>query len=569
MDETIHINLTRPVASSDAKNPPRVFDESFGPGGYTSALFPDTVVDDDELVIGYKAPRVELDFRANDLQPTLNVSYKAKWTPSERAMFEKMLAAAFENQESTLKPVDLEEAFNAYIPGRAEPDKTEDGHDATSKDWKPPGKRTHSFKLRGKQYEMWSVSLAEDRGRAIWENLQLLVILLIDGATPLELGEDWRYERWTLHLLYEVTSVPDDGTISPYTLAGCATSYRFWIFPTYEVILSTGSLPSPPPSTNGSSPASPIHRATSYPLPSHELEQPSEDSTPAHIFKQHIDLRSTPSRECISQFLILPPLQRAGLGPTFYKALFAHLHAENNLYEITVEDPNEAFDSMRDFADLEYLRSIPDFASLEVAASVPANLLHRTSPVPRDYILGGHSSSTSLASLRHKSKIMPRQFDRLVEMHTLSKIPPLNRSKTRIIRKEKSSNENDRRYYFWRMAVKCRIYLQNADSLEQMSDDPAARAAALEAAVDGQQEEFEERFAGLEKRERRARGEVVAEDEWEDEDGGKEEGDEDEEEVPATRRTLKRNRATIAMDEEDEEELYAEEAAASKKSRAA
>lgn len=118
MDETVHINLTRPVAGSDAKSPPRVFDESFGPGGYTSALFPDTVVDDDELVVGYKAPRVELDFRANDLQPTLNVSYKAKWSPSERAMFEKMLAAAFENQESMLKPVDLVEAFNAYIPDR-------------------------------------------------------------------------------------------------------------------------------------------------------------------------------------------------------------------------------------------------------------------------------------------------------------------------------------------------------------------------------------------------------------------------------------------------------------------
>lgn len=120
----------------------------------------------------------------------------------------------------------------------------------------------------------------------------------------------------------------------------------------------------------------------------------------------------------------------------------------------------------------------------------------------------------------------------MVELHLLSTIPTSNRNKARITRKDKSSNENDRKYYFWRLALKDRIYRQNADVLEQL-EDATERVEKLEAAVDNQQDEYEERLGGIEKRKKWSQGQpqsseakgkrkrVVVEDdedEWEDMD---------------------------------------------------
>ena len=93
----------------------------------------------------------------------------------------------------------------------------------------------------------------------------------------------------------------------------------------------------------------------------------------------------------------------------------------------------------------------------------------------------------------------------MLELHALSTIPPNHRNRARITRKAKSSNENDRKYYFWRLALKHRIYMQNADALDQM--EVSEKVDKLETAVDNQQEEFEERLEGIEKRARWDRGE--------------------------------------------------------------
>lgn len=361
--------------------------------------------------------------------------------------------------------------------------------------------------------------------------MQILVLLFIEGASALELDEDWTYERWSLHLLYEVTPL-EDSSVSPYTIAGFSTSHRYWIFPTFEVLRAIKSLPSPPASSNGDA---------TYTPPRLELAPESEQGS--RFFKDQLDPLQAPSRERISQFIILPPYQGQSLGSRLYETIFQFYVKMPNVYEIPVEDPNEAFDAMRDYSDIIYLRKLPTFQALSLASSLPPESLRKDSPIPRDQILG---NGADLTGLRHESKIVPRQFNRMVELHLLSTIPLLHRNKARITRKEKSSNENDRKYYFWRLALKDRIYRQNADVLDELrKDDPEQVVDKLEDAVDSQEAEYLERLQEIEKRQRWASGEASN-------NAGP---------------RIKRKRAVVEDDEDDWEDLDDDSVASSKKAR--
>lgn len=372
-----------------------------------------------------------------------------------------------------------------------------------------------TFAVQEKQYEIWRSPLTDDSARQIWKNMNILVLLFIEGATTEGLDDEDTLDRWTLYLLYEVTPLPD-AAISPYTLAGFSTSYRSWIFPTFDIMRATKQLPSPPPEANG--------EATKYTPP--RLTQDPE----TFLFKEKLNRLETSSRERISQFLVLPPYQGQSLGARLYDNIFEDLVKKPFIYEIPVEDPSEAFDAMRDYSDIIYLRNLPAFQSLSLASNLPPESLRKDSPIPRNQILG---NGVDLEKLRHETKIVTRQFYRMVELHLLSTIPSSNRNRARITRKGKSSNENDRKYYFWRLALKHRIYGQNADALDQM--DVSEKVEKLEAAVDNQQEEYEERLDGLEKRAAFAVGQSSSkgtrskskrkraiveeeEDDWEDED---------------------------------------------------
>ncbi|KAF2277734.1 acyl-CoA N-acyltransferase [Westerdykella ornata] len=496
--ECIEINFFRPSTNAERVNKEPLHPE------FAYSLF-----GEEESIVGYRDPKITLNYRANDLQVTLDIKSKGKVD----------LATLLPNAE--VKQVDINKVFEEHISTGKIESTTNRDPDALSNTWKPPGERLRSFELNGRQYEIWSTSLADLVALQLWKRIQILVLFYVDGASPLELDEDWTYERWTLHLLYEVTPLKDAST-SPYTLAGFSTSHRYWILPTLEVMRATQHLPSPPPSSNGDA-------SEQFP-PRIELAQQDEP----RIFKEQVNVLELPSRERISQFLILPHFQGLGLGTRLYQTLFSHYVEAKNIYEIPVEDPNEDFDRMRDYCDILYLRKIPEFNNLTLASSLPPEKLHKKAPIPRDEILG---NGTDLTALRHKAKIVPRQFDRMLELHLLSTIPPAHRSRARITRKEKASNENDRRYYFWRLALKARIYRQNADVLDQLKDEPEERVSKLEDAVDSQQAEYEERLEALEKRQRAAsrgtvrsegdnsvpkgtkRSRVVVEDEDEDSEG--------------------------------------------------
>src|SRR6201999_4447679 len=107
----------------------------------------------------------------------------------------------------------------------------------------------------------------------------------------------------------------------------------------------------------------------------------------------------------------------------------------------------EHFDNLRDYCDLSTLLSDPTFSSLKPVSSVSdPKTLSSDSPVPIDTILPKDVVST----LCTRHKLIQRQVERLIELYLLNQIPPAHRARTRIMaRKWRSSNEDDRRYYFW------------------------------------------------------------------------------------------------------------------------
>jgi len=194
----------------------------------------------------------------------------------------------------------------------------------------------------------------------------------------------------------------------------------------------------------------------------------------------------------ISQFLILPPYQYAGHGANLYTTIYNHTLADATIRELTVEDPNEAFDVLRDTQD--YLLLHPFF--LESSITINPNPYAPSSRRPRRLPTSSLLPMPTIQSFRTKYKIAPRQFARVLEMHLLSRIPLRHRTAggasqaKLLIQKSKAPDENDRRYYWWRMIVKQRVYKQNKDTLIQI--DQPDRIEKLNESVTSVEEEYEQ-----------------------------------------------------------------------------
>jgi histone acetyltransferase 1 len=93
--ECTHINLVRPSRTGKA---PRVFDDPFYPGA------PYALFGNDGEIVGYKDPKITLDFRANDLRPRINLQLKQKIDIST------LLA------DADMEQVDIEQTFREHLP---------------------------------------------------------------------------------------------------------------------------------------------------------------------------------------------------------------------------------------------------------------------------------------------------------------------------------------------------------------------------------------------------------------------------------------------------------------------
>ena len=165
--------------------------------------------------------------------------------------------------------------------------------------------------------------------------------------------------------------------------------------------------------------------------------------------------------------------------------------------EITVEDPSEAFDDLRDYRDYARLSSNGTFSQIKLNNSIDprlcANKIGVRVPTSKLFDM------PLLYSLRTQNKIAPRQFYRLVEMKIFSEIPPQVRSAgtARLTQRGRSTNADDRTFYYWRLLVKQRVYKQNKDVLIQL--DRLDRCDKVEQSVGEIVGDYERLLRGMQK----------------------------------------------------------------------
>lgn len=337
--------------------------------------------------------------------------------------------------------------------------------DSNKATFQPPGEIWQTIEAGGETYEIWKGDLADLAVQQVIKRIQILVPFFIEGGTPIELSEpEWSLGRWTVFFLYQ-KNLETDPKISSYTFMGYSTTYRYFYFT---------PLPSPPSAEKKERIFHSANLDFQLPLPEVPLS----------------DLRS---RSRISQFIILPPFQRGGNGSRLYNSIFDFYLKDSNTVEITVEDPNESFDAMRDLNDLVRLRNVPEFAALRVNTNIS---IHGKGPVPRDIV-----NLAELDKIRLRFKIAPRQFARLVEMQLLSLIP-INVRQSLLVERLTSTapdfKAKQHEYRLWQLYTKQRIYRRNKDALIQL--DRAERIDKLEEALGAVEAEYAGLLRTLEER---------------------------------------------------------------------
>lgn len=67
-------------------------------------------------------------------------------------------------------------------------------------------------------------------------------------------------------------------------------------------------------------------------------------------------------RARLSQILILPPFQRLGIGTKLIETIYNHFKGNDKITEITVEDPSDDFQSVRNYIDARICMKLPAFS---------------------------------------------------------------------------------------------------------------------------------------------------------------------------------------------------------------
>ncbi|GAA5848528.1 hypothetical protein JCM8547_004540 [Rhodosporidiobolus lusitaniae] len=161
----------------------------------------------------------------------------------------------------------------------------------------------------------------------------------------------------------------------------------------------------------------------------------------------------------LAQFVLLPLYHGQGHGSALYTLCYQNVLRRAEVSELSVEDPSETFDDMRDKCDLHTLIAGGDLADIRA-------------PLDR----------TKTEAIRTKYKLADRQFYRLVEMLLLLTSDPTDEAHQKAIR----------------LTVKKRLYLFNKEQLLQI-EDKEERKTKLQETWEGVQADYKrltEKFAG-------------------------------------------------------------------------
>eukprot|EP00124_Ichthyophonus_hoferi_P001925 Ihof_evm10s115 gene=Ihof_evmTU10s115 len=138
-------------------------------------------------------------------------------------------------------------------------------------------------------------------------------------------------------------------------------------------------------------------------------------------------------RTRISQFLVLPPYQQRGIGRSLLSKVYEDCIARPEVVEMTVEDPSNTF---------QYLRDTIDFK----------NCLDQSFEAPIPF---GPITPEFITKVQKKLKLSKLQIRRVYEMLGLKGVD----------RKDKDA------YKAYRLLVKKRLYTNYQDDLEQLKGD--------------------------------------------------------------------------------------------------
>lgn len=340
------------------------------------------------------------------------------------------------------EPTEVEEILKEVLPPVAfgtEEDFVE-GSKQLSSSWSPPGEMHAQIQEGGVTYEVWKGTLGDPAVKQMIKRIQILALLFIEGGSPIVDGADNRPnpsdDRWTVFFLYRRDKSAEDAA---YTFLGYSTVYRFFYMSKEDTTPSTA-----------------------------ELELPKGD----------FDLAQLPCRSRLSQFVILPPFQNAGNGARLYNTIFEYYYQHAPTKMLTVEDPNEAFDDLRDVCDLAFLRRLPEFDALRLKTEYQ---VPRKGTVKKDFL-----DLEAIARLLSQSKMAERQFMRCVEMHLMSTLPASVRPaipERGAPPRPKPTPEDKHAYELWRLWVKMRLYVHNRDALGQL--EHKERVEKLDQTMDG------------------------------------------------------------------------------------
>ncbi|OQD62066.1 hypothetical protein PENPOL_c014G05676 [Penicillium polonicum] len=448
---------------------------------------------DDEQIFGYRGLIIRLRFAAHDLRPHVHISYDEK--------FKSVGDTAAVDLLDTLKPFVQQEAF-ADLQDYEKAVQ----NDPDAKDFKPPGDFVIDYEVDDRKYEVWAGSLADPEVRKILDRMQVLVSLFIEAGTPLDTDDpEWTLDRWRVYFVYEKVT-PPTATGSSYSIVGYATTYRYWYYQRDRLQV-------------------PTVKNDEFPPP-------------------EVKISELPARNRIAQFLILPSHHRAGHGTHLYTTIHAACIADPTILELTIEDPNEQFDALRDMADYCLLRS--EFLKHNVNLNPDPLGAYSQKKRPRNVPTSALIPTKLLHDIRKSFKIEPTQFAHVLEMYLLGQIPQSHRLAggtnlaRLLIKKFKAENEDDRRYYWWRMLTKQRLYKKHKELLNEL--ELLDRVEKLDATVQNVEEGYEITLDALEGR--------LPEDESDEEA----EANDQASKAPTGSRDRRVKRKLTVMEDDDEEE---------------
>ncbi|THV07996.1 histone acetyltransferase type B catalytic subunit [Dendrothele bispora CBS 962.96] len=380
---------------------------------------------EEEKIYGYNGLTIDLRFASGSLRQYLSV----KWD-------EKLKADTVDDAEKTLCefiPSDIERDEEAF--------KTHVEQDATT--FKPPGEKMYSYTRRspaakGKGKGITPAAdldpesedtLVFEVYHATWEtpgfreyHRRMQLFILLYIEAGSYIQED--EDAWEFVVLFEKRKRTDGSGLSTYHFVGYSSLYNFYYFP-------------------------------------------------------------EKTRLRLSQFVILPPYQRHGHGSELYKAIYQYVLAQPHVGELTVEDPAEAFEDLRDKNDLKMLLTTEGFMTEGFGDDAlshgggrvgkPGKALSRSKGKGK---MGPPVEKGWAEKWRVKMKIAGRQFSRLIEMLIQMRLDPLD---TRAMKA-------------YRLQVKERLYRFNFEVLAQLEKEE--RLEKLEETFQSVREDYE-RILGL------------------------------------------------------------------------